>query len=99
MKKKSDLFSGIFEKGPCAASITSYCNVQVTLCVLPHLNRSVRRKLDFSIPKIIAPQRSKSNTFAYTEKEWFASADVYYITDISKKQDLQYPCLKTFFSK
>jgi adenine-specific DNA-methyltransferase len=44
-------------------------------------------KLDFSNPKIIAPQRSKSNTFAYTEKEWFASADVYYITDISKKQD------------
>lgn len=46
MKKKSDYFTNIFEKGTCAASITSYCNVQITLCILPHLNRSARRKID-----------------------------------------------------
>ena len=30
--------------------------------------------------KIVAPQRSRENVFAYTNMEWFASADVYYIT-------------------
>jgi len=33
--------------------------------------------------KIIAPQRSKINTFAYNETSWYASADVYYITNRS----------------
>ena len=51
---------------------------------------AVRRKLDFSLPKIVSPQRSKRNIFGYTEKEWFASADVYYITDSSNKQNLKY---------
>ena len=51
---------------------------------------SVRRKLNFSIPKIVAPQRSKSNIFAYTDIEWFASADVYFITDPTNKQNLKY---------
>jgi adenine-specific DNA-methyltransferase len=32
-------------------------------------------------PKIVAPQRSGSNTFGYNDKPWFASADVYFITD------------------
>ncbi|MBL0200332.1 MAG: hypothetical protein IPP81_09180 [Chitinophagaceae bacterium] len=51
---------------------------------------SVRRKLDFSLPKIVSPQRSKTNTFGYNETEWFASADVYYITDSSLKQNLKF---------
>jgi adenine-specific DNA-methyltransferase len=51
---------------------------------------SVRRKLDFLLPKIVSPQRSKSNIFAYTELEWFASADVYYITNSSGQQNLKY---------
>jgi adenine-specific DNA-methyltransferase len=51
---------------------------------------SVRRKLDFGLPKIVSPQRSKLNTFGYTEIEWFASADVYYITDSTAKQNLKY---------
>ena len=41
---------------------------------------SSRREFDFSKPKIVSPQRSYNNTFAYTEKEWTASADVYFIT-------------------
>jgi hypothetical protein len=36
--------------------------------------------IDFDGPKIVAPQRSKSNTFGYNEIPWYASADVYFIT-------------------
>ena len=31
--------------------------------------------------KIVAPQRSKTNTFGFNAIPWFASADVYFITD------------------
>jgi len=41
---------------------------------------SVRRKLDFSQEKIVAPQRSRSNVFGYNNIPWYASADVYFIT-------------------
>ena len=34
----------------------------------------------FQIEKIVAPQRSRYNTFGYSDSEWFASSDVYYIT-------------------
>jgi adenine-specific DNA-methyltransferase len=51
---------------------------------------SVRRKLDFSLPKIISPQRSRINTFGYTTNEWFASADVYYITNSDGNINLKY---------
>ena len=39
-----------------------------------------REKQIFTSPKIVAPQRSKINTFAYNEVPWFASADVYFIS-------------------
>ncbi len=51
---------------------------------------SVRRKLDFSIPKIVSPQRSKRNVFAYVEGDWYASADVYYISSPSNEVSLKY---------
>lgn len=51
---------------------------------------SVRRKLDFSLEKIIAPQRSKYNCFAYNDTEWNASADVYFITKKEDTIDLKY---------
>lgn len=41
---------------------------------------SSRREFDFSKEKIVAPQRSIVNKFGYTNKEWCASADVYFIT-------------------
>jgi len=41
-------------------------------------------------PKIISPQRSYENTFAYNEREWFASADVYYITEKNSNVKLKY---------
>ncbi len=41
---------------------------------------SVRRKMDFSAPKLAAPQRARANTFAYTPGPWYASSDVYFIS-------------------
>lgn len=35
----------------------------------------------FESPKIVAPQRSKYNTFAYNDQPWYGSADIYYITN------------------
>lgn len=34
----------------------------------------------FATTKIICPQRSPRNTFAYDDGQWYASADVYFIT-------------------
>lgn len=49
------------------------------------------RQIDFSAPKIVVPQRSFSNKFGYNECTWFASFDVYFITDmINKRIDLKY---------
>lgn len=39
-----------------------------------------RNKTIFEQEKIVVPQRSKRNTFAYTETPFYASADVYYLT-------------------
>ena len=45
----------------------------------------------FTSNKIIAPQRAKSNIFGYNEIPWYASADVYFITNNSKYDiDLKY---------
>jgi len=41
---------------------------------------SARKDFDFGTPKIVAPQRSYTNTFGYNEISWYASADVYFIT-------------------
>jgi adenine-specific DNA-methyltransferase len=41
---------------------------------------SARSDFDFDKPKIVSPQRSYYNCFAYTDKPWYASADVYFIT-------------------
>lgn len=39
-----------------------------------------REREIFEGPKLVAPQRSSENRFAYTEGSWFASADVYFLT-------------------
>jgi len=38
------------------------------------------RQLNFNQPKIVAPQRSKTNTFGYNEIPWYAASDVFFIT-------------------
>jgi len=48
------------------------------------------RRLDFSLPKIVAPQRSNTNMFAFVESEWTASADVYFITQKDDSFNLKY---------
>ena len=50
----------------------------------PYLHRP--RKIHFEGPKILVPQRSKANTFAYNSIPWYASVDVYFITDKSNNE-------------
>lgn len=47
-----------------------------------------RKKEIFKKEKIVLPQRSYNNTFAYSNKDFYASADVYYIT--KKDSDFDY---------
>lgn len=49
-----------------------------------------RNQRIFNSPKIVAPQRSKTNTFGYNECEWYASADVYFITEPKPEYQLKY---------
>ena len=51
---------------------------------------SVRRRLDFSQEKVVAPQRSRNNVFGYNDIPWHASADVYFITRMDSSFDLKY---------
>lgn len=51
---------------------------------------SVRRKFDFDAPKLVAPQRSRTNTFAYAPEPWYASSDVYFISQPQKGITLWY---------
>ena len=44
----------------------------------------------FKGEKIVTPQRSKLNTFAYNNVPWYSSADVYYITSKNKNIELKY---------
>lgn len=44
----------------------------------------------FTGEKIVAPQRSHVNTFGYNETDWYASADVYFITEKNRSIDLKY---------
>lgn len=49
------------------------------------------RQLDFSKPKIICPQRSERNTFAYNDVLWSATSDVFFITSKDKEGvDIKY---------
>ncbi len=54
---------------------------------------SLHRERDsriFTSPKIVAPQRSKRNTFAYNDEEWFSSADCYFMTGTNSNIDIKY---------
>ncbi|MHA2364539.1 MAG: Eco57I restriction-modification methylase domain-containing protein [Candidatus Hodarchaeales archaeon] len=52
----------------------------------PYIHRPRERSL-FTQPKIINPQRSKTNTFAYIPIEWYAAQDVYYTIRRDKNQE------------
>ena len=44
----------------------------------------------FLKPKIVVRQRCKTNNFAYTEKEFYGSADIYYLTQKNESINLYY---------
>ncbi|MBN1150780.1 Eco57I restriction-modification methylase domain-containing protein [candidate division WOR-3 bacterium] len=54
----------------------------------PYLHRP--RGLDFEGEKIVVPQRSPKNTFGYNKIPWYASADVYFITEKDRAFPLKY---------
>ncbi len=54
------------------------------------LRRGTAHPYIFTNPKIVCPQRSKTNTFGYNECDWYASADVYFITNPINGYSLKY---------
>ena len=54
------------------------------------LRRGASHPQIFALPKIVVPQRSSENTFGYNETEWYASADVYFITETKTGYNLKY---------
>ena len=54
------------------------------------LRRGTAHPHIFTNAKIVCPQRSKTNTFGYNECDWYASADVYYITNPNKEYHIKY---------
>jgi adenine-specific DNA-methyltransferase len=48
------------------------------------------RHLDFTGEKIVSPQRSLSNTFAFSSTHWVASMDVYFVTQKLKSVGLKF---------
>jgi hypothetical protein len=52
----------------------------------PYLTRP--RSIEFNTPKIVAPQRSTINKFGYSESDWYASGDVYFISEKSGSYNL-----------
>ncbi len=55
----------------------------------PYLHRPRKQDI-FTSSKIVVPQRSTTNTFGYNETEWYASADVYFITAPINNYKLKY---------
>ena len=54
------------------------------------LRRGTAHPHIFTSAKIVCPQRSKTNTFGYNECDWYASADVYYITNPYKDYSIKF---------
>ena len=54
------------------------------------LNRGTGHPEIFVSPKIVCPQRSKTNTIGYNECDWYATSDVFYITNSQKEYNLKY---------
>lgn len=54
------------------------------------LHKGTAHPKKFIFPKIVAPQRSPRNTFGYNEVPWYASADVYFITQKDENVSLKY---------
>lgn len=53
----------------------------------------------FDGPKIVAPQRSKMNTFGYNEEAWYGASDIFFITKSSQAGVSLKCCLGLLSSK
>ncbi len=51
---------------------------------------SVRRKMNFEEEKLVVPHRSPVNTFAFAPGPWYASSDVYFISNPTNSVSLWY---------
>ena len=51
---------------------------------------STSRRVNMEREKIVAPQRSNTNTFGYNECEWYAASDVFFITEPKIGYQLKY---------
>ena len=49
-----------------------------------------RPNINFDSEKILCPQRSSVNTFGYSNNEWYAASDVFYITSNKNTFNLKY---------
>lgn len=49
-----------------------------------------RIQSDFENPKIVFPYKSQGNNFYYDENQYFCSADIYLLNNISKKMPFEY---------
>lgn len=49
-----------------------------------------RPNIDFNGEKILCPQRSRINTFGYSDNTWYAASDVFYISLNKKEYSLKY---------
>lgn len=48
-----------------------------------------RLEIDFDAEKIVVPQRSKENTFGYSNSEFYGSGDIYYILKDNEKYTIK----------
>ncbi|MHA1401442.1 MAG: Eco57I restriction-modification methylase domain-containing protein [Candidatus Heimdallarchaeaceae archaeon] len=49
-----------------------------------------RPNIDFSGENLVFPQRSNINTFGYSNSEWYAASDVFYISENKSEYSLKY---------
>lgn len=54
------------------------------------LRRGTAHPYIFTGQKIVCPQRCRYNKFGYNDCEWYASADVYYITNVNIDYNIKY---------
>lgn len=88
----------IEEKNKIRQVLSKYKQILIKIRKINHentenwylLRRGTGHPKIFDIPKIVAPQRSRTNTFGYNECEWYASADVYFITEPKPEYQLKY---------
>jgi hypothetical protein len=84
IKKHLTQYKKILENRPKTGTLESAFNNGMWYVM------STSRRANMEKEKIVVPQRNQQNTFGYNECEWYASADVYFITEPKKEYKLKY---------